>query len=254
VVISPSLGHSWVNLVSQIGSKSHLNSSSTKRSFNRKKSIGTTDLMIYIERKFFPETFLHHGEEKKFGGAKLCNPYPSRTCFPRVYQLRRTSFRQMASREVDQPSQNRSTPVPIARPHEDEDSFPVICDRELHSLHRNVPALRRRDVDTAAIRQHYYPEGGWGWLVCGAAFLAHLLTSGVQLAFGLLYLYTMKFLVKKNQEREFYAMATGGRLTNEGHDFGSSYNIARLIRFENCEITLRISSSSDFVTSFFGSD
>lgn len=51
--------------------------------------------------------------------------------------------------------------------------------------------------------------GGWGWLVCGAAFLAHLLTSGVQLAFGLLYLYTMKFLVKKNQEREFYAMATG---------------------------------------------
>ncbi|GJQ80010.1 hypothetical protein Trydic_g9483 [Trypoxylus dichotomus] len=103
----------------------------------------------------------------------------------------------------------RSTPVPIVRPHEDEDSFPVICDRELHSLHRNVPALRRRDVDTAAIRQHYYPEGGWGWLVCGAAFLAHLLTSGVQLAFGLLYLYTMKFLVKKNQDRDFYVMATG---------------------------------------------
>lgn len=52
---------------------------------------------------------------------------------------------------------DRSTP--IHRPHEDEDSFPVLHDRELHSLHRNVPALRRRDVDTATIKQHYYPEG-----------------------------------------------------------------------------------------------
>nr|XP_022921215.1 monocarboxylate transporter 2-like [Onthophagus taurus] len=99
--------------------------------------------------------------------------------------------------------------TPISRPHDDEDSFPVICDRELHSLHRNIPALRRRDMDTATIKQHYYPEGGWGWLVCGAAFLAHLLTSGIQLAFGLLYLYTMKYMVKKNDpDREFYAMAT----------------------------------------------
>ncbi|XP_060522678.1 monocarboxylate transporter 2-like [Cylas formicarius] len=103
---------------------------------------------------------------------------------------------------------DRSTPIP--RPPDDEDSFPVLCDRELHSLHRNIPALRRRDVDTATIKQHYYPEGGWGWLVCGAAFLAHLLTSGLQLAFGLLYLYTMKFLIKSKHEaeREFYVMAT----------------------------------------------
>lgn len=49
----------------------------------------------------------------------------------------------------------------MARPPDDEDSFPVICDRELHSLHRNIPALRRRDVDTATIKQHYYPEGGY---------------------------------------------------------------------------------------------
>ncbi|XP_063916201.1 monocarboxylate transporter 2-like isoform X2 [Zophobas morio] len=94
------------------------------------------------------------------------------------------------------------------RPPDDEDSFPVICERELHSLHRNIPALRRRDVDTATIKQHYYPEGGWGWLVCGAAFLAHLLTTGFQLAFGLLYLYTVKYLIKKNQDKDFYVMAT----------------------------------------------
>lgn len=48
-------------------------------------------------------------------------------------------------------------------------------------------------------------------MVCGAAFLAHLLTSGMQLAFGLLYLYTIKFLIKSknDNEKEFYVMATG---------------------------------------------
>ncbi|PNF28100.1 hypothetical protein B7P43_G12256 [Cryptotermes secundus] len=77
---------------------------------------------------------------------------------------------------------------------DDEESCPVICEREMHSLHRNVPALRRRDVDTSTIRQHYYPEGGWGWIVCGVGFLVHLLTSGLQLSFGLLYLYTLHHL------------------------------------------------------------
>lgn len=46
-------------------------------------------------------------------------------------------------------------------------------------------------------------------MVCGAAFLAYLLTSGLQLAFGLLYLYTLKFLVRKGEDKEFYVMATG---------------------------------------------
>lgn len=55
----------------------------------------------------------------------------------------------------------------------------------------------------------YFIAGGWGWLVCGAAFLAHLLTTGLQFAFGLLYLYTLKFLVRKKYENEFYVMATG---------------------------------------------
>ncbi|XP_044253099.1 monocarboxylate transporter 12-like isoform X2 [Tribolium madens] len=64
---------------------------------------------------------------------------------------------------------DRSTPLP--RPPEDEDSFPVICDRELHSLHRNVPALRRRDVDTATIKQHYYPEAWLGALCLCISFL-----------------------------------------------------------------------------------
>lgn len=44
-------------------------------------------------------------------------------------------------------------------PVDDEDSFSALCDQELNFLHRNIPALRRRDVDAAAINQHFYPEG-----------------------------------------------------------------------------------------------
>ncbi|XP_033229106.1 monocarboxylate transporter 10-like [Belonocnema kinseyi] len=65
---------------------------------------------------------------------------------------------------------------------------------DLRSLHRCVPALRRTGIDVAGIQTHFYPEGGWGWLVCAAGFLALLLTTGMQLAFGLLHLYAVKHL------------------------------------------------------------
>ncbi|XP_066994725.2 monocarboxylate transporter 4 [Anabrus simplex] len=94
------------------------------------------------------------------------------------------------------PARAPGTPGTPRRPlQDDDDSCPVVlCERDMYSLHRNVPALRRRDVDTTTIRQHYYPEGGWGWIVCGAGFLVHLLTSGLQLAFGLLYVYALHHL------------------------------------------------------------
>lgn len=78
---------------------------------------------------------------------------------------------------------------------DEEDSIcPALLEREFHSLHRNVPGLRRAGVDTHAIRQHFYPDGGWGWIICGVAFLAHVFTSGLQLSYGLLLLYTMRHL------------------------------------------------------------
>lgn len=40
------------------------------------------------------------------------------------------------------------------RMYDDEDSAcPALLEREFHSLHRNVPGLRRAGVDTNAIRQ-----------------------------------------------------------------------------------------------------
>uniref|UniRef100_A0A182WH17 Uncharacterized protein n=1 Tax=Anopheles minimus TaxID=112268 RepID=A0A182WH17_9DIPT len=39
---------------------------------------------------------------------------------------------------------------------EEDSAYPALLERELHSLHRNVPALRRAGVDTTAIRQLSY--------------------------------------------------------------------------------------------------
>ncbi|KAJ6645744.1 Monocarboxylate transporter 2 [Pseudolycoriella hygida] len=78
---------------------------------------------------------------------------------------------------------------------EEEDSAcPALLEREFHSLHRNVPGLRRAGVDANAIRQHFYPDGGWGWIISGVAFLAHVLTTGFQLSYGLLLLYAIRHL------------------------------------------------------------
>ncbi|XP_046406251.1 monocarboxylate transporter 12-like [Ischnura elegans] len=68
----------------------------------------------------------------------------------------------------------------------------ILNEREMNSLHKTVPALRRHDVKTSTIRQHYYPEGGWGWIVCGCGFLVHLLTTGLQFSYGVLYLEVVK--------------------------------------------------------------
>ncbi|CAM1297663.1 Uncharacterised protein g1892 [Pycnogonum litorale] len=34
------------------------------------------------------------------------------------------------------------------------------------------------------LMQHYYPEGGYGWIICFCVFLVNFLTTGLQLAYG----------------------------------------------------------------------
>ncbi|XP_037961004.1 uncharacterized protein LOC119690083 [Teleopsis dalmanni] len=80
---------------------------------------------------------------------------------------------------------------------DDDDSiYPKLLDQEFRLLHHNVPALRRTDVDISGIRQYFYPDGGWGWIVCGVSFLIHILSSGFQLSYGLLMFYAADHLSK----------------------------------------------------------
>ncbi|XP_063846105.1 uncharacterized protein LOC135091965 [Scylla paramamosain] len=47
-------------------------------------------------------------------------------------------------------------------------------------------APRRRRDTRATIMQHYYPEGGWGWVVVAVAAAVHLLAHGLHTAYGAL--------------------------------------------------------------------
>ena len=47
---------------------------------------------------------------------------------------------------------------------------------------------REKEVKQATIRQHYYPEGGWGYIVLLCASLVNILAHGLQLSFGVLLL------------------------------------------------------------------
>ncbi|XP_022231984.2 uncharacterized protein LOC111080585 [Drosophila obscura] len=88
-----------------------------------------------------------------------------------------------------------TTHLPAPHITDEEDSaFPALADREFHMLHRNIPALRRTGVDTTRIRQYFYPDGGWGWIICGVSFLVHILTTGLQLSYGLLLFYAVQYL------------------------------------------------------------
>jgi len=62
-----------------------------------------------------------------------------------------------------------------------------INEKELNSMNKHIPALKSHGK-SATFRQHYYPEGGWGWVITFCSFLVNIFTTGLQLSFSILYL------------------------------------------------------------------
>jgi hypothetical protein len=56
----------------------------------------------------------------------------------------------------------------------------------------NTKKKRKEELKQATIRQHYYPEGGWGYIVVTVAFLVQVIAHGFQMAVGILILWLMK--------------------------------------------------------------
>ena len=55
-----------------------------------------------------------------------------------------------------------------------------------------LSALKGFNPKSATFRQHYYPEGGWGWIICVCAVIVEIFTSGIQLSFGVLYVHILR--------------------------------------------------------------
>ena len=51
---------------------------------------------------------------------------------------------------------------------------------------------RKEELKQATIRQHYYPEGGWGYIVVIVAFLVQVIAHGFQMSIGILILAIIK--------------------------------------------------------------
>jgi hypothetical protein len=66
----------------------------------------------------------------------------------------------------------------------------------------------RRGLETGAIRTHFYPEGGWGWIVCACAFLAHVTTSGAQLSAGALHIVLANKFQDSTAHRKLHILIT----------------------------------------------
>ena len=56
----------------------------------------------------------------------------------------------------------------------------------------NTKKKRKEELKQATIRQHYYPEGGWGYIVVTVAFLVQVIAHGFQMAIGILILWIIK--------------------------------------------------------------
>nr|XP_037280584.1 monocarboxylate transporter 8-like [Rhipicephalus microplus] len=52
----------------------------------------------------------------------------------------------------------------------------------------------------AAIRQHYYPEGGWGWVVCVCVCLVNALSWGMQLNYGVMHAAAVRQFGEENAD------------------------------------------------------
>lgn len=48
------------------------------------------------------------------------------------------------------------------------------------------------EIKTSTIRQHYYPEDGWGWVVVAVVFFCYTIQYGLQLSYGIFLFHLMR--------------------------------------------------------------
>ncbi len=72
-------------------------------------------------------------------------------------------------------------------------SVPRSISRRSRSIVGGKPKRsKREEAKQATIRQHYYPEGGWGHIIVLVTFLVQSITHGLQMALGIVLLVMLR--------------------------------------------------------------
>lgn len=61
-----------------------------------------------------------------------------------------------------------------------------------------APSVSINSQSASTIRQHYYPEAGWGFIILFIGLIVQLLTHGIQQSFGILLIATKSFYKNDN--------------------------------------------------------
>ena len=86
-------------------------------------------------------------------------------------------------------------------------------------LDRNVPVSRDNSVcETHSVNdehdnnelKHVAPDGGWGWVVCAACFMSHVLTDGIQYSFGVVFVELLDYYKGSKGETAIVASISAG--------------------------------------------
>lgn len=77
-----------------------------------------------------------------------------------------------------------ATPSPTRHMDPDLDSGLATCSDLPSCSEVLCPVVVKTEVPT--LKQHYYPEGGWGWIVVAVSFAVHVLNQGLHMSSGVL--------------------------------------------------------------------
>ena len=69
-----------------------------------------------------------------------------------------------------------------------DNNYYLTRNKEFNLIRIYLAAALKSYGKSATFRQHYYPEGGWGWVVAFCCFVVNVFTYGLQLSFGALQL------------------------------------------------------------------
>lgn len=74
-----------------------------------------------------------------------------------------------------------------------EIELPSCCEPQEICFRPSQPGSSRVILCKGTIQQHYYPEGGWGWMIVACGVLVQCLSHGLHLSWSVIHIQVYKY-------------------------------------------------------------